>query len=112
MLMDQYMRQRKSLKRVYVLIDARHGLKTSDVEFMDRLEASRSSFQIIMTKTDLVKSEDLARRHHLVMDKINEYNKAIKTVRMVSAYTGAGTLPMKCHVHELRFVCDAGSDIR
>jgi ribosome biogenesis GTP-binding protein YsxC/EngB len=107
MLMEQYMRQRKSLKRVYVLIDARHGLKTSDVEFMDRLEAARSSFQVIMTKTDLVKSEDLARRHHLVMDKISEYNKAIKTVRMVSAYTGAGTFGIHCHMHELRFACAA-----
>ena len=97
MLMDQYMRQRKSLKRVYVLVDARHGLKVSDEEFMDRLEAAKSSFQVIMTKTDLVKSEDLARRHHLVMEKINGYNKAIKTVRMVSAYTGAGKLDRQCH---------------
>jgi len=44
-----------------------------------------------MTKTDLVlQSEDLARRHSMIMDKLSGYNKAVKTIRMVSAYTGAG----------------------
>jgi len=40
------MRQRKSLKRVYVLVDSRHGLKVTDVEFMDRLETAKTSFQV------------------------------------------------------------------
>ena len=101
LLMNQYMRQRKSLKRVYVLVDARHGLKVSDVEFMDRLEASKASFQVVMTKCDLVQSEDLARRHSLVMDKLQAYNKAIKTVRMVSAYTGAGLLDFAKDLYKL-----------
>jgi ribosome biogenesis GTP-binding protein YsxC/EngB len=101
LLMDQYTRQRKSLKRVFVLLDARHGLKVSDGEFMDRLEASKTSFQVIMTKTDLVTQEDLARRHTLLMDKLNTYSKASKTVRMVSAYTGAGLIEVANDLYKL-----------
>ena len=101
LLMDQYMQQRKSLKRVYVLLDARHGLKVSDIEFMDRLEVSKTSFQVIITKTDLVSAEDLARRHTLIMDKLNLYSKAIKTVRMVSAYTGAGLIEVAMDLYRL-----------
>jgi GTP-binding protein EngB required for normal cell division len=44
----QYMKQRKSLKRIYVLVDARHGLKVSDIEFMDQLEEAKCSFQVFV----------------------------------------------------------------
>jgi hypothetical protein len=44
--------------------------------------------QIVMTKCDLVKEEDLARRHTLVLEELQHYSKALKTIRMISAYTG------------------------
>eukprot|EP00283_Hemiselmis_rufescens_P014396 CAMPEP_0173446302 /NCGR_PEP_ID=MMETSP1357-20121228/36299_1 /TAXON_ID=77926 /ORGANISM="Hemiselmis rufescens, Strain PCC563" /LENGTH=333 /DNA_ID=CAMNT_0014412581 /DNA_START=130 /DNA_END=1131 /DNA_ORIENTATION=- len=90
LLMDAYNGQRKALKRAFVVIDARHGLKQNDVEFLNRLERSKTSFQVILTKCDLVKEDDLARRHTLVLDHLQGYSKALKTIRMLSAYTGAG----------------------
>eukprot|EP00281_Chroomonas_sp_CCMP1168_P020964 CAMPEP_0206232096 /NCGR_PEP_ID=MMETSP0047_2-20121206/11223_1 /ASSEMBLY_ACC=CAM_ASM_000192 /TAXON_ID=195065 /ORGANISM="Chroomonas mesostigmatica_cf, Strain CCMP1168" /LENGTH=420 /DNA_ID=CAMNT_0053655789 /DNA_START=85 /DNA_END=1347 /DNA_ORIENTATION=- len=89
-LMDRYSTSRKVLKRAFVIIDARHGLKVNDKEFLNRLEQTKTSFQIVLTKCDLVREEDLARRHTILMEELNNYSKALKTVRFVSAYTGAG----------------------
>ncbi|EKX39384.1 hypothetical protein GUITHDRAFT_50932, partial [Guillardia theta CCMP2712] len=52
-LIDQYIQTRK-MKRVFLIIDGRHGVKQNDKDFMQRLDDARVSFQIILTKCDLV----------------------------------------------------------
>jgi GTP-binding protein len=51
-LIFDYLRGRGNLRRVYVLIDARHGLKPSDHEVMDLLDQTAVSYQIVLTKAD------------------------------------------------------------
>ncbi|KAJ1496415.1 P-loop containing nucleoside triphosphate hydrolase protein [Baffinella frigidus] len=101
MLMDQYMSKRKPLKRIFLLIDARHGLKKADEEFMERLEKSRCQFQLVMTKCDLVQADDLARRYAIMAKHLEQSAKCIKTIRMVSAYTGAGLLDLASDLYQL-----------
>ena len=50
-----YLRGRPNLKRVYMLIDARHGLKPPDAEAMDALDEAAVSYQIVLTKADKVR---------------------------------------------------------
>jgi GTP-binding protein len=90
LLMDAYTAHRKVLKRALLVIDSRHGLKANDVEFMGRLERSRTPFQVVMTKCDLTREEDLARRHAAVAQELRSYSRAVGPIRLVSAYTGAG----------------------
>jgi ribosome biogenesis GTP-binding protein YsxC/EngB len=52
----------KTLKRVFVLIDARHGLKASDYEFLQYLSINKIQNQIIFTKNDLISGNDLAKK--------------------------------------------------
>ena len=47
-----YLRGRVNLKRVYLLIDARHGLKPPDTEALDALDLAAVSYQIVLTKAD------------------------------------------------------------
>jgi GTP-binding protein len=51
-LVFDYLRGRGSLRRVYVLIDSRHGLKPGDLEVMDLLDQTAVSYQIVLTKVD------------------------------------------------------------
>jgi len=51
-LMRNYLSGRASLKRVFILIDARHGLKESDLEIMEMLDETAVSYQIVLTKCD------------------------------------------------------------
>ncbi len=54
-----YLRGRAGLRRVFLLIDSRHGIKPSDVEVMEMLDEAAVTYQIILTKTDKVKKNDL-----------------------------------------------------
>ena len=53
-----YLRGRPRLRRVYVLVDARHGLKPNDEEALATLDKAAVSYQIVLTKADKVKAAD------------------------------------------------------
>src|SRR5215468_5604049 len=55
-LIRAYLRGRANLARVYVLVDARHGLKPADAEVLDLLDEAAVSYEIVLTKADGVKS--------------------------------------------------------
>lgn len=56
-----YLKGRAQLRRVCLLIDSRHGLKASDREVMDELDAAAVSYQVVLTKADKMKPGPLAR---------------------------------------------------
>ncbi|MGI9380830.1 MAG: ribosome biogenesis GTP-binding protein YihA/YsxC [Methyloligellaceae bacterium] len=58
-LMKAYLRGRTSLRRVFVLIDSRHGLKKSDLEFCAELDTAAVSYQCVLTKIDKIKRTNL-----------------------------------------------------
>eukprot|EP01027_Heterolobosea_sp_BB2_P010902 GEZU01015929.1.p1 GENE.GEZU01015929.1~~GEZU01015929.1.p1 ORF type:complete len:401 (-),score=150.81 GEZU01015929.1:176-1345(-) len=94
-LMKGYLKDRTSLKRIFVLLDARHGIKSNDREMIDFLESNSVKFQIIMTKTDLVEPKDLARRMYLVKQEIQKLKFASTDVLLVSSKTKAGIERLK-----------------
>jgi GTP-binding protein len=53
-LIHAYLRGRANLARVYVLIDARHGLKPPDAAVLESLDEAAVSYQIVLTKADQV----------------------------------------------------------
>ena len=59
-LIRDYLRGRASLRRVCLLIDARHGLKPGDREIMELLDVSAVSYQIVLTKSDKLHERALA----------------------------------------------------
>ena len=69
-LLRDYLKGRQQLKRVFILVDSRHGLKDSDREMMEMLDISAVSYQLILTKIDKLKKGEL--------DKI-----LIKTARII-----------------------------
>ena len=58
-LLKQYLSGRQTLRRVFVLIDARHGAKAVDEEIMSLLDSSAVTFQVVMTKVDKLKGDAL-----------------------------------------------------
>jgi len=55
-LLKDYLRGRPTLRRVFMLIDSRHGLKDSDKEIMKMLDVAAVSYQIVLTKADKLKA--------------------------------------------------------
>jgi GTP-binding protein len=58
-LIHKFLQGRASLARVYVLIDARHGLKDIDLDVLKTLDRSAVSYQVVLTKADQVKAAEL-----------------------------------------------------
>ena len=61
LLLNAYLRGRPNLRRVFVLVDARHGLKKNDLAMMDDLDTTAVSYQVILTKADKLKKGQLER---------------------------------------------------
>jgi len=60
-LVFDYLRGRATLKRVFVLVDSRHGLKKNDLETLDLLDRAAVSYQVVLTKSDKIKQPALDR---------------------------------------------------
>ena len=71
-LVFDYLKGRVTLKRVYVLIDARHGIKKNDEEVLSLLDKAAVSYQIVLTKTDKIKQAGVPK---LVADTLERIRK-------------------------------------
>ncbi|BCH27904.1 ribosome biogenesis GTP-binding protein YihA/YsxC [Mesorhizobium sp. L-8-3] len=89
-LVFDYLRGRATLKRVYVLIDARHGVKKNDEEVFSLLDKAAVSYQIVLTKTDKIKAAGVPRLIDETLAKIRKRPAAFPAVLATSSEKGAG----------------------
>ena len=98
-LVFDYLKGRVTLKRVYVLIDARHGLKTIDEEVLDLLDKAAVSYQIVLTKADKIKPAGLPRLLAETADKIRRRPAAYPEVLATSSEKGEGLDTLRAAIH-------------
>jgi GTP-binding protein len=89
-LIHDYLRGRRNLARVYVLIDARHGLKDADAPVLDGLDEAAVSYGIVLTKADQVKPDALSETAAKVANGISRRAAAFPDIRTTSSRSGAG----------------------
>ena len=89
-LIQDYLKGRRELKRVFLLIDARHGLKESDREIMTLMDEAAVSYQGVLTKADKPKAGDLAAIEAKVVSELAKRPAAYPQLIATSARTGAG----------------------
>ena len=89
-LIFDYLRGRVTLKRVYVLIDARHGVKKNDEDVLDLLDKAAVSYQLVLTKTDKIKPPAVRRLVEETLEKIRRRPAAYPEVLATSSETGDG----------------------
>ena len=100
----QYLRGRPNLKRVYLLIDARHGLKEVDKEALDALDLSAVSYQIVLTKADKIKPAEAAALVAKTQGQIAKRPAAFPRVIATSSEKGTGLPELRA---EIKAVCEA-----
>jgi GTP-binding protein len=96
-----YLRGRAPLKRVLLLVDARHGLKPHDKEVMDALDTSAVTYQIVLTKADKVKPTELAEVEAAARVSIARRPAAHPEIIATSAETGAGIEQLRAEIAAL-----------
>jgi GTP-binding protein len=100
-LIHEYLRGRPNLARVYVLIDARHGLKDTDNEVFDTLGAAAVSHQIVLTKADQVTPKELESRVTDIQGALVKRAAAFPEMLATSAHTGAGIPELRAAIVRL-----------
>ena len=94
-LIHDYLRGRANLARVYVLIDARHGLKANDTGVLDGLDTAAVSYQIVLTKADELKPGALEARVAETEAAIKRRPAAFPSVQPTSSRTGLGVSDLR-----------------
>ena len=89
-LVFDYLRGRSTLKRVYVLIDSRHGIKKNDEEVLTLLDKAAVSYQVVLTKTDKIKDAGVPRLIEDTRLKIVKRPAAYPEVLSTSSEKGRG----------------------
>jgi GTP-binding protein len=89
-LIRDYLRGRQNLARVYVLIDARHGIKPVDIEVLDELGQSAVSYQIVLTKADQISHAALTKLTATTLDLLKKRAAAFPEIIATSSRKGEG----------------------
>jgi len=89
-LIRAYLSGRATLKRVFLLVDARHGVKSTDEPLMKELDGAGVSYQIVLTKADKLKATELAAVAAATAEAIRKRPAAHPLILMTSAETGLG----------------------
>ena len=97
-LVFDYLRGRSTLKRVYLLIDARHGIKANDEEVMDLLNKAAVSYQIVLTKTDKIKPPAVRKLIGETLLKIKKHPAAYPEVISTSSEKKTGFDALKAAI--------------
>ena len=103
-----YLKGRPQLRRVMLLIDARHGLKPSDRDVMKELDAAAVSYQIVLTKADKAKSgalQDLLRR---TRGELAKHVAAHPEIAVTSAVAGEGVAELRAALAALAVLGPSG----
>lgn len=93
-----YLRGRVELQRVLVLIDSRHGLKDSDHDVMKIMDETAVSFQVVLTKIDKLKPNELAPRLDDVRAGVRRHVAAHPTVIATSSAKGDGIAELRAEI--------------
>ncbi len=94
-LLKQYLSGRQSLRRAFVLIDARHGAKPVDEEIMSLLDSAAVTFQCVLTKADKVKAKDRDAVLNQVRQTLSKHPAAFPEIVMTSSEKGDGIATLR-----------------
>ena len=100
-LIHAYLAGRANLARVYVLIDARHGIKDADETVFKTLDTAAVSYQVVLTKADQVKAAERDALIAATAERIAKRPAAFPEVIATSAREGAGIDELRAAVARL-----------
>lgn len=89
-LVFSYLRGRVSLKRVFLLIDSRHGIKKNDEDVLKLLDKAAVSYQIVLTKSDKLHPSKIEALVQATLEKIRKSPAAYPEVIVTSSEKSSG----------------------
>lgn len=97
-LLQLYLKGRPTLSRVYVLIDARHGLKENDLEMMRMLDVAAVSYRLVLTKADKVSPTPLRALQQDIEEKLKIHPAAFPKISLTSTVAKMGIAELRAEI--------------
>lgn len=101
-LLKQYLQGRVTLRRAFVLIDTRHGVKAVDEEILTLLDKSAVTFQVVMTKADKVNRATREANVEQVMQALQKHPAAYPEIVVTSSEKGEGVETLRAIIATLQ----------
>lgn len=101
-LLKSYLAGRQTLRRAFVLVDARHGIKKVDEEIMNLLDSAAVTFQCVLTKTDKIKTSQLDTVLKQVREKLSPHPAAFPELILTSSEKGDGIATLRATIATLQ----------
>ncbi len=100
-LLKQYLAGRQTLRRVFVLIDARHGIKAVDAEILSLLDRSAVTFQVVLTKVDKILRHEREAVIEQVKGALASHPAAFSELVVTSSEKGEGVETLRAIIATL-----------
>ncbi len=100
-LLKRYLSGRQNLRRAFVLIDARHGIKSVDEEIMTLLDSAAVTFQCVLTKADKIKAAERDKVLDQVRGKLAAHPAAFPELILTSSEKGDGIATLRAVIATL-----------
>ena len=100
-LLKNYLSGRPNLRRAFVLVDSRHGIKPVDEEIMQLMNRSALTFQVVMTKADKIKDHEQDQVLEQVRGKLAKHPAAFPELIMTSSEKGDGIATLRAVISSL-----------
>ena len=100
-LIYNYLKSRKSLKRLYLLIDSRRGLSINDFDFCDMLDELGVAYQIILTKVDTINKQEYEKVFNTVVEQSKLHKSMVKEVLFASVSKKYGIKEIRNTIYDL-----------
>jgi len=100
-LIEDYLKGRRELKRVFLLVDARHGIKENDKETMKLLDEAAVSYQVVLTKADKPKASELAAIQEKVAAELAKHPAAYPQILTTSSRFDTGIPELRAAIATL-----------
>jgi len=100
-LLKSYLSGRQTLRRAFVLIDSRHGVKAVDEEILGLLDRAAVTFQVVLTKADKIKAAEHEALFDQVRGALSKHPAAFPEIVMTSSEKGEGIATLRSVIHRL-----------
>ncbi|MFX0541774.1 ribosome biogenesis GTP-binding protein YihA/YsxC [Roseovarius sp. S4756] len=100
-LLKRYLSGRQNLRRAFVLVDTRHGIKPVDHEIMSLLDSSAVTFQVVMTKADKLRGKELETILNQVRSELKRHPAAFPELILTSSEKGEGIATLRATIADL-----------
>lgn len=97
-LLKKYLSGRRSLRRAFVLIDARHGIKSVDEEILSLLDSAAVTFQCVLTKADKIKTHEQEALLQQVRGALSKHPAAYPELILTSSEKGMGVETLRATI--------------